>query len=228
MQALKFAVRMVAVVSLATAGAARAAIIPLGTNSGWQAEISDSLVGLVGLPVDAQTSTTLFIEKTAQFTSLNAIDIVFRQIAPTTVNQFVILDEAVTNQSGIAWTDFHMEILGAAASFDPASTGASGGGGPIGFSIGPFTTASFSNANHNLDIAGGTVPNNTTWFPGVGPGPGNGGALYFNATPSPEEPFTVFTLREVPTVPEPGTLMFLVVGACALLRPARSLSYPQG
>jgi hypothetical protein len=198
---------------------ANAAIVPLGT-SGWQAEWPDALDPFLGIVVDGQTTNQLFIQKTAQFTNpfvsgeTTPIDIVFRQVAASTITQIGMISEVLTNQTGSPWVGFRMELLNnASVAFDPAATNASGGPAPIGWNLDPFTTGVFSGGNQVLTIGGGSIANNDTYFPGTGPG--GGGTLYINVNSAPSAPFSSFTLRERPVVPEPAGLA--VIGGMALL-----------
>jgi hypothetical protein len=211
-----------ALIGAAAAPACLAVIIPLGTNSGWQAEILDAEDPFVDVVTDGQTTDTLFIEKSAEFFgpatggTLPAIDIVFRQTAPSTITRISIDDEIITNSTGLDWVDFHFEIIGSGAQFNPAATAASGGAAPIGWRIAPFTTAAFGGGNTTLDIAGGTVPNGTQWFPGDAPG--GDGALVIDVVSASSAPFTVWTLRERPTIPEPTLLSLPIVVLLAASR----------
>lgn len=220
-------------VRLVAAGAAVAlfaqaglsAVVPLG-NSGWEAIWDSSLDPFVSINTVAVIGNAVFIQKSAEFTQgpdvnglFPTIPIVFRQTSAGAVSNIVIEDEIITNSTGSPWFDFHMDLLnGNDAFFDPAATAASGGPGPIGFSIAPFTTAAFSNNNQRLDIAGGTVPAGGVWFPGSG---ALNGQLWINATVAAQAPFTVFTLKETPTIPEPAGLAMLAVGGLVLVRRRR-------
>jgi len=215
-----------AAMMLRASSMSQAAIVPLGT-SGWTASWDNSLDPILSIVVDSQNATEVHIEKIAQFLpppvgqQIAPIVITFTQTAANAVPNIVIDDEAITNQTGINWTDFHMELTdGGDAAFNPGLTAASGGPPPIGFSIAPFTTAAFSGGpagpNTILNIAGGVVPNGTTWFPGAG---ANGdGSLYITATPHTSQPFEVFTLKEVPSVPEPGIAAGCIGLGLALVR----------
>ncbi|HWB19789.1 MAG TPA: hypothetical protein VG711_05775, partial [Phycisphaerales bacterium] len=157
------------------AGQAHGGIVILG-NSGWQAEWDDSLNSTVDIVLDGVTSNAVFIEKSVQFTHgpvngiFPAVAITFRQLNAFAVSNIVIDDEILTNSTGVDWTDFHMQLVDHGdAQFDPVATAASGGGGPIGWSINPFTTAVFSNDLTTLDIAGGVVTNGSIWRPGRTP-----------------------------------------------------------
>lgn len=201
---------------------ASAAIVPLG-NSGWQAEWPAALDPFLGIVVDGETTSQLLIQKTAQFTNpfvggeTTPIDITFRQVAPSTITQFGMVSEVLTNQTGSPWVGFRMELLNNAnVSFNPTLTNGSGGPAPIGWNLDPFTTGAFSGGNQVLTIGGGSIANNDTYFPGTGPG--GGGTLYINVPSSTGEPFPSFTLRERPVVPEPSGLAALVLAAAALRR----------
>jgi hypothetical protein len=201
------------------ASIASAGTIPLGT-SGWTASWDATLDPFLAIVVDGQDANSVFIEKNAQFTSpnLTPIDVVFTQTAPGALPNIVIVDEAITNQTGQSWVEFEMSLTGAAA-FNPAATAASGGPAPIGFAIGPFTTAVFSAGNQVLTIGGGSIANGSTWFPGVAVP--QGGSLYITATPTGGTPFATFTLRERPIVPEPATFGMLALASLTLLRRGR-------
>lgn len=206
-----------------------AAVVQMG-NSGWEAVWDSSLDGLVSintLSTDfgaAGGQGAVFIQKSAEFTQgpvngiFPSIPIVFRRIngwTGPTVQNIVIDDEIITNSTGVAWTDFHFDLLNhGEVWFDPAATAASGGGGPIGFSIAPFTTAAFTNfidgdpnRPMRLDIAGGVVANGSTWFPGDGATDGQLWIHVGNTAPN-----TLFVLKETPT-PTPGALALLGIGA---------------
>lgn len=179
--------------------------IPLG--GGWQATVPN--LSQVGIQVDSVTSEFVAIEISKDFTdpSLGGIfpslDIVFSQIAGDgfTAPQIVILDEAVTNLTGENWTDYHMRLISSGvAEFDIASS--------LGFSMAPFTSTLLTLTD--LDASNGTVLDNSSFFPGSGPG-----ELVIVADLS-GGPVT-FTLEEYPT-PEPATLAMMLVGLGVLAR----------
>lgn len=209
---------LVAAASLFAGTQAQAGFTALGGN--WVAEWHNSLDPFVTINFVAIVGDVIHIQKSAQFTQgpdqnglFPSIPIVFRQIGVSTVTHIVIDDEIITNQTGSTWTDFHMDILDSGdASFNPALTLASGGGGPIGFSIDPFTQAAFSNGNTDLDIWGGQILNGQTWFPGDG---AFDGQLWINVNSQWNGQFgTVFVLKETPT-PTPGALALLGLAAFA-------------
>lgn len=204
---------LLAASALLCSGQARAGFTNLGGN--WQAEWDPSLDPFVSINLVAIVGDVIHIQKSAQFTQgpdinglFPTIPIVFHQIGASTVTHIVIEDEIISNQTGVAWTDFHMDILDSGdASFNPALTLASGGGGPIGFSISPFTQASFANNNMQLNISGGIVPNGASWFPGDG---ATDGELWINVNSHWNGTTgTIFTLKETPTIPAPGALALL-------------------
>ena len=201
-----------AIAGLAVASAAQAGFVDIG--GGWSASWDGALDSYVDVQSFGVVGDAVVIQKSAEFTSFpQNIDITFVQTDPGAVSYIVIDDEIITNSTGVDWTDFHMEILGNGA-FDPAQTG--GGGGPIGFTIAPFTQASFQNNDTLLNIDGGVVPNGTQWFPGDG---ATDGVLYIDARPSGASPNT-FVLREYPT-PTPGSIGLMALSGLALSRRRR-------
>lgn len=199
-----------------------------GGAAGWRATWDNSLDGLVQIitsDCSQLANGRVFIEKSAQFTQgpnpsgvFPTIAITFTQTAPTNVTRIIIEDEIITNSTGAAWTDFHMDLIDSGdAFFDVAATLGSGGPPPIGFSIAPFTQAGFSNGDTRLDIFGGVVPNGGIWFPGGGV---SNGELHIAVNPHAQAPFTVFTLKETPT-PEPASLALLGIGAAVAFRRRR-------
>jgi MYXO-CTERM domain-containing protein len=206
-----------AVTSPADAGS-----VVLGGN--WEASWDDSLDGLVQIIVDGVVGDTIFIQKAAtfnqgpdQFGFIPAIPITFRQLGASGINHIVINDEIITNLTGVTWTDFHLDLIDSGdAVFNPAATLASGGGGPIGWSIAPFTNAAFSLGNTRLDIFGGPgVAHGDVWFPGDGAFDGQLWIDVVSASGQQGDPFTVFTLKETPTIPGPAALALLGIGAIA-------------
>lgn len=200
-----------------------AAVIPLG-NSGWEAVFDNGLDPFVNIVVDSESSTAVFITKSANFAQppgpggfIPSIDIVFRQTRATTVTNIVLNSEIITNSSGVPWASFRFLTVNGAneAAFDPVATGSSGGPPPIGFSIAPFTTAAFSAGNQVLDVGGGIVPNGTNWLPGSGPGDGQ---LWIATVPHAVAPFTQFVLKEIPAIPEPAGLGLSALVALATRR----------
>lgn len=204
-------------VSLLIASGAQAGVVNIG--GGWQASWDASLDPYVGVQSYGVVGDSVVIEKSAEFVNsppqpgfpYPTVPIVFTQTDPGAVHNIVIDDEIITNSTGTDWTDFHMEILdGNDAFFDPVATAASGGSGPIGFTISPFTQAMFDGGNQALDIYGGVVPDGGNWFPGNG---ATDGQLWINVNTGDgvTTPLTTFTLKETPT-PTPGALSLLALG----------------
>jgi hypothetical protein len=201
-----------------------------GESSGWAASWDDSLDPFVSITVedvDIFDTGAVYIKKTAEFTQgpvngiFPSILIQFRQISPSAVSNIVISEESVTNSTGRDWTDFHMFVTGGNdVVFDVEQTASSGGGGPIGFSVNPFTGATFAEANRRLNLDDGTVPAGGVFEPGTA---GIGDDLWIRATVRETSPLTTFFLKERPT-PEPATAALLSVGAALVLMRRRQTS----
>jgi len=120
---------------MVVAAPAHAGFVDLG--GGWQASWDDSLDGLVHIFSFGVVGDAVFIEKGAEFTGgptngvFSPIDIVFTQTSPNAVGSIVIDDEVITNSTGEDWLDFHLELVGDAATFDDVATANSGGPGPL-------------------------------------------------------------------------------------------------
>lgn len=179
--------------------------IPLG--GGWQAQVPS--LAQVSINVDSVTAEFVAIELSKDFTEpydgigFPGLSILFTQVAgdAVTAPRIVILDESVTNLTGTDWTDYHMQInSGGEVEFDIAAS--------LGFSMAPFSTVTLTPTT--LDASGGVVFNNSSFFPGAGPG-----ELVMLADLS-GDPVT-FELEEFPT-PEPATLAMLLLGLGCLAR----------
>lgn len=179
-------------------------------NTGWQAEWDASLDHFVDIDFEEVIGNTIFLEKSAQFAQspirgvASPIVIRFRQIGPSVITNFVIDDEIIVNSTGAEWNGFELRIEnGGTTALNPAMTAASNGGGPIGFSIAPFTAASFADSNRTLNISGGMLENNGYWYPG---GALNGGQLWIDVQSGDPGAVAGFELVEQPIVsPGPPT-----------------------
>lgn len=204
------------------AGAVQADTVVLGT-SGWQASWDSSLDGLVDIVLDGITSDSVIIQKAVEFTQppgvgglFPPVAVVFQQISANAVPNIIITDEILTNSTGTAWTDFHMQLVDSGdAVFNPAATTGSG------FSTAPFGHLTFGSGNTTLDVDGfglgpggsnATVPHGGIYSPGAA-----AGELYIVTNPHSSAPFTTFSLKESPT-PEPATGLVLLLGATLLRR----------
>lgn len=179
--------------------------IPLG--GGWEAQVAD--LSHVSISVDSVTAQFVAIEISKDFTEpydgsgFPSLSILFTQVAADAVTspQIVILDESVTNLTGSDWTDYHMQINSAGdVEFDIAAS--------LGFSMAPFLSTVLTPTT--LDAFNGVVFNNSSFFPGAGPG-----ELVMLADLS-SDPVS-FVLEEFPT-PEPSTLALLMLGLGCLAR----------
>ena len=211
---------------IACATTAPAGVVNIG--GGWQAIWDVSLDPYVDInPLSISPSgDAVFIQKSAEFTQgpvngvFPSIPIVFRQIPSYTgvrASYIVIDDEIITNSTGSDWTDFHMDLLNhGEVVFNPALTLASGGGGPIGWTISPFLQAAFTPDNSRLDIWDGVVADGDVWFPGDGATNGHLWIQVNNVNAN-----SLFVLKETPT-PTPGALALLGVATLLGSRRRRS------
>jgi hypothetical protein len=204
--------------ALGIAMPASAGLIDIG--GGWEAQWDASLDPFVDVVSLGVMGDAVFIEKSAEFTQgssggiFPSISIIFRQTAPDAVSNIVIEEELITNSTGEDWGGFVMNLVnGDDALFDPVATAASGGPGPIGFSIAPFTDAAFTADLKQLDIGNGIVADGEVWRPGD---MGTDGQLWIDVNTVPGD--TQFALKERPVpVPGPGTGFLAMLAARALV-----------
>jgi hypothetical protein len=183
-------------------------------SSGWTYDVADVLAPDVNLVFIRSEGNNFFFEKDA--TIRNASDpivINFTRTSPTAAN-LVINDEAVNNQSGVAWIGFRFVLSsGTSASGVPNYyTFATHDGSPgIGdFRIDPFTTFAFENNSTELVLGGGTVAAGTSWFPGAQSNTGL--AIIANAAS-----VNTFTLKEIPVpIPLPAAAWTGLTGLVGL------------
>jgi MYXO-CTERM domain-containing protein len=182
-----------------TAGGAYAGSLTLGT-SGWTASWNGDSSPLTYVSEDADN---VHITKSVAFDSFENFAITFQQTSTTAVPQIAIDSESLANNTGQAWSGFRWIILGSStdtladAQFNDVATNAGGSGG---FSINPFTTATYSDNSGTgtiaqplvLDVSGGTVAAGDTYSPGA-----DSGSLFIHAAPNAAGDYA-FTLKEIP------------------------------
>lgn len=202
---------------LVTVTPALAVPVPLG--GGWQAEVLNGATA--SFVVDPPPPNAIAFEISKDFTQGPGVGGVFPSILiqftqidtdANTVSRMVITQEAITNLTGSAWTDFHWEVLDMGQVwFNPTLTN---------FNTAPFNNQFFSDyldSPTNLkptgfNVDGGVVPDSGfTWFPS--------GDLVIDIDLSSPGPVT-FNLKEFPT-PEPSSIALLAMGAIAVLRRRR-------
>ncbi len=222
--------------ALSCASSGVAGTVQLG-SSGWQASWDSSLDPYVDIIVDAvvPSEDAVIIQKAAEFIQgpgfgglFPPIAITFTQTDANAVSRIVINDEIITNNTGHDWLDFHMQLVDSGdAMFNAADTNASAGGN--GFSIAPFTVQSFGPGPNppytTYNLRGGVVPDGTVWFPGSGAADGELFIDTITGAGTVNDPFTVFTLKEWPTVPEPASGLLVCLGLLIVspwIRPART------
>jgi hypothetical protein len=201
---------MFAVASFADAGTAT-----LGT-SGWKAVWDSSLDPYVNITVESTTNDAVYIHKTAEFIQGPAagglfptIPIAFQQTGASSISQIVIVDETLTNSTGVGWTDFHWDLLDGGDAWFIHDAGWS-------FSTSPLDNQQFTPDSHSFSVDGfatnSAVPSGSVWHPGLA-----FGQLVINAVSRTAAPYTTFILKETPT-PEPASLLLIAIGALLLRR----------
>jgi len=188
-------------------------------DSGWSAVLADGIHnGIVVDKISAdyvriEISKTLLLGPEGGVFPANFIEFRQRLDNAHTLPTIQITSEAVTNDTGWDWTDYHWEIIGDDAAFDKAATDASG------FSIAPFLNIDWGptpdgwSADYAriLDVDGGDgVPHGDTFYPGS-----LEGRLYVDVNLW-GDPNASFTLKQNPT-PEPCAMSLLAGGASVLL-----------
>jgi hypothetical protein len=215
-QSLFVAVAVSAV--LAISSASWASII--FTGAGWQISVADQFADAVSVTqetvVGAGSILTIHIIKdfnlpVGQFGEMSSILMNFQQVAPDdlTASKIVIDDEQVNNNTGATWTDFHWILIQSGfASFNQDETYPAT---HAGFSTDPFVTHEWSSAigSQELSVAGGTLPSGSSFSPGA-----TSGELVIdvNLAADGDQAGGRFTLKEIPTIPEPMTLSLLAIG----------------
>jgi len=170
-------------------------------SSGWQYQVSDAQAGDVNLVFIRSEGNNFFFEKDATIRrASDPIVINFTKIGGASAANLVINDEALNNLSGEDLTGFRFAVSsGTSTSGVPNFVLAThdGSAGIGDFNIDPFTTFAFENNSTELVLGGGTVANNTSWFPGSLSNTGI--AIRANAADA-----DTFTLKEIPiTIPIP-------------------------
>lgn len=219
-QSLCKRVFLVGAILLMMSSDAWADVVPLG--GGWQADVVDP--ANVSIVVDLVAPDFMTIQISKDFVEPPGVGgvfpaqlIDFQQIDDdaNTVPRIVIVDESITNLTGVDWTDYHWAVLdGTDAWFDvPLSQD---------FAVDPFAYKEFSDPwdvfvdpDKATDLLAdeGVVPNNSSFFPGGGPGDGE---LVIDVDLSEVDPVS-FTFKQFPT-PEPGTLLLLALGGLLVTR----------
>jgi hypothetical protein len=232
MKKLKPCVVILAVLMLAAS--VSAVMIPLnssaGEESGWGFVVRSELLlgGTVSSPfvfaVD-DDSVTIEIDKTfsvspTKFGIFQPIIIEFQKLSDNAVSKIVINDEHVVNDTGVVWTDYHMfimngDILNPRAGFDPQYLPSTDQFEEVGYQR-------FGEGYNELPILLNFVD---TDGEGVNTSPAgddvfqpgyDSGQIVIETSPEMEVGQR-FGLKQVPTVPEPATVLLLTGGMGALI-----------
>ena len=162
-------------------------------DSGWAWDVSSAVSPLVNLVFISSAGNLFSFEKDVEF--LRASDPIVITFTRTlaSAKTLVINDEAVVNHTGVDWQGFRMELSSGSVGSTPNFAFMTSDGSPgIGdFKIDPFTQFAFYNNNAGVLLNGGTVMNNSTWFPGSQSNTGL--AIIANLSTSQS-----FSLKEIP------------------------------
>lgn len=199
-------------------------------NSGWQ--VSGTTTGSVAVVVDGEgidddgkrfvaiEIIKVFRDRPdPQTQALPPICLTFTQTgsSQTTAQRIYIADEMITNFTGVTWVDFHW-IVGVTdtARFNRALTNPTVNPQQEGFQLAPFTGFEWSADQgigvETLSAFGGAVPNGATFFPGTGVG-----NLVIDIVGLDRQGAAVFILKEIPTIPEPASLLLISGGGALVL-----------
>ncbi|NIA06033.1 MAG: PEP-CTERM sorting domain-containing protein [Actinobacteria bacterium] len=187
-------------------------------DSGWSAVVNPDWD--ISFAVDGLSDDAVIIQIQKRFTGeldefglLPAMYLEFVKDSEEAVPQIIITDEYIVNDTAADWLDFHMELIGSPlAGFDPQYI-------PSGDQ---FATVVLSGSNGydglptKFDFYDGLVvnepPGDDTFRPGY-----DSGAMAIITNPDMQVGQGIL-LKEYPTVPEPATLMVLLIsGGLALL-----------
>jgi hypothetical protein len=168
-------------------GAARAGIITAVTQPSGPGGTG---LGELGNP----TPTSIVLGE--MFTSIGAIDAAFT-VSPSGGTTQYMAAVVTMNATGVPWTDFHFQLIPTAAGDNLNFANA-----PVPSSTG-FT--SLARGEDTLDWSGGTVPSGAS-----------GLAINTFGISVPDLSSGTFTLRAVPTVPEPSTAITVGLGLFGL------------
>ena len=186
-----------------------------GIDSDGKRFIAIELFKVFRDPVDTQTDTVPPI----------ALNFIQTGIDANTAQRIYIADEIITNLTGVAWLDFHWVVgTTTTARFNRELTNPTADPNVAGFQLDRFTSYNWSEntslGTEALNVGGGSVPNNSSFFPGSGQG-----NLVIDIVGLDRPGPAVWTLKEIPTIPEPASLVLIACGGAAMLvtrRRARS------
>ncbi len=142
----------------------------------------------------------------------------FEKLATNAVSKIIIQDERVINETGTEWSDYHMHLivdaLAPQAGFDPAFTPDGDQLENVSYTLnygynGLPIELHFRDAN---SVGVLPSPPGENWFQ-----PGYYGGQIVIVTNPQLEVGEHFGLKEIPTIPEPATIVMLGLGTLSLL-----------
>jgi hypothetical protein len=170
--------------------------ISTATAGGVITDVTASGPGLGSFAAGAITPDDHSLDFTKSFDSLNPITLTFTVAHTDGGGNPYSIAEAVTNNTGQAWTDFHYSITepnqGNGVVFTGFNQSTLGG-----FTLDNPPSSGPRNLNFTGNLADGGTANASFNISAFDPGAGN---------------TTTFTLTQVPTIPEPETYAMLLAG----------------
>ena len=214
---------LIAALCLILPSSARSALYELG-DSGWTAAVDEGAMNVI-TDVFTGAAVVIRIEKTFEgepdgLGLIAPLYLDFYKNREDAAGQIIINDEFITNNTSANWIDFHIELEVSVS--DPE-----GGFSSVLIPSGDlFETVVLSGSDgHNglptrFDFSNGLVPNNPEDQDDFRPGY-HSGAIIIIADPEMQVG-QLIVLKEYPTIPEPTTLCWLVLGALVMIGRKRS------
>ncbi len=204
-------------------------VIPL-ENSGWAMVVSPTSRG-VSMPVVEWFDDNVVViqlgktfDRPPENGLLHPLIIEFQKTSADASANIVIRDEYIVNDTGVEWLDFHMyllvDIFEPQAGFNPNFIPDGGQLEEVNYS-GNYGYNGLPVQLHFIDTNGSGVPASPPGDDVFWPGYVSGQVVI--ATDPGMQVGARFGLKEIPTVPEPATLLLLGMGTLMALTKRKSL-----